>query len=142
MSKASVDWVILEDVALICSSQGDVPHDRWLELMNEMRAHRVSRCIGAALGQVHLTSIQRKQASEIADQLQLMSAVVTDEKIVRAYTTALSWVGVQIKSFAWADLDEAVRYLKLSPATAERAEQEMRELRARVQRAMGGMRSA
>jgi hypothetical protein len=142
MSKAIVEWVILGDLAVMCASRGDVPNDRWLEYMEALRTNRVSKILASTVGPVNLTSIQRKQASEIADQLQITSAVVTDEQIVRGFMTALSWVGVKIKGFSWDDLDQAIQYLQVPLAMVGRVEQTAKEMRFRLQRGAGGIKSA
>lgn len=142
MSKANVEWVILDDVAVCVTSKGDVPNERWLEYLEELRSHRVTKILTATVGAISLTSIQRKQAAEISDALQITNAVVTDEQIVRGFMTALSWVGVKIKGFPWADLDEAIRYLQLPPEVADRVGQTAKDLRQRVQRGVSGVRSA
>lgn len=134
MSKAAnFEWVILGDLAISCTSRGDMPNERWSEYLDDLRAKRVTRVLGAAVGSLSLTSAQRKQASEIMEELHITSAGVTDESIVRGFVTALSWVGVNIKAFSWAELRQAISYLKVPSALAERAFQVAHELRVRVQ---------
>lgn len=142
MSKASIEWVILDDLAVMCASRGDVPNERWLEYMEALRTCRVTRILASTVGPVNLTSLQRKQASEIADQLQITSAVVTDEQIVRGFMTALSWVGVKIKGFSWEDLDQAIQYLQVPSALVDRVVQTAKEQRLRLQHGASGIKSA
>jgi len=142
MSKANVEWVIMDDVAVCLASRGDVPNDRWLEYMQELRTQRVTKILTGTVGPINMTSLQRKQGAEISDELQITNAVVTDEQIVRGFMTALSWVGVKIKGFSWADLDEAIRYLQLPPDMVDRVSQTVMDLRLRVHRGVTGAKSA
>jgi hypothetical protein len=137
MSKANFEWVILGDLAVSCTSRGDMPNERWNEYLKELRAYRVSKVLGTAVGSLSLTSAQRKQASEVMEELNITSAGVTDESIVRGFVTALSWVGVNIKAFSWAELRQAIAYLQVPPSVAERAFQAAHELRVRVHGEVG-----
>lgn len=62
-------------------------------------------------GKADLSSLQRRQIAEVFGRKKMSVVVVTDDSIARYITTALTWLGVDIKAFRWEDMRQAVQHL-------------------------------
>jgi hypothetical protein len=136
MTRCILRWVVVENVIITCSTKGDIASSDWDGFCADMKKHRVNRSLGLNLGEAAMTSLQRKSASEIAKMQNIKSAIITDNSLVRGVVTALSWFGITIKGFSWAEFDEAVRFLDVPPSLEDRVKAAARTLRQRVESEM------
>jgi hypothetical protein len=111
VSKATLQWTIIDDIAISCSTDGEVPSNAWRAYMADLTGKRVRKILSLAIGQTSLTSVQRKEAADIAKSQKVASAVVTDDRLVRGMLTALSWLGVDVKAYSWDQLSDALDHL-------------------------------
>jgi hypothetical protein len=58
--------------------------------------------------------------AEVLRSRNIPTAAVTDERLVRGLITAVSWLGVDIKPFAWSEVHNAVTYLKVPSIFADK----------------------
>jgi hypothetical protein len=80
------------------------------------------------------TPIQRKSMNNVLDGKELLTAVVTDDIVIRGTVTALSWFNKKIRSFPAASLDDALEYLDVPDAQIELVVREVDVLRSQIQR--------
>lgn len=136
MSKAVLEWAIMGDLAVMFSSDGDVPAASWQKYLAELKANRVTKILSLTPGHTSLTSVQRKEAADIAKAQGIVAAVVTDDRLVRGMLTALSWLGVNVKGFSWDEIKEALHYMGVSPVYHERVIATADQLKVRVAEAV------
>lgn len=120
MAKATHVWEVIGDVLVSVTTAGLIPDEQWKGWLKELQTKPLRKCIGATFGATELTSIQRKEGSEAARQRGIKVAVVTDESLVRGIVTAVSWLGAPIRSFSWADMQGAIKYLEILPPLDQR----------------------
>jgi hypothetical protein len=89
--------------------------DRWLR---EVKASGVRKYIGATGLTFELSGDTRKRCNSLLKAQQIGFVTITDSALVRGFTTAASWFGVNIAAFAWDDLNDAMSWLELDPQTA------------------------
>ncbi len=119
---ASHQWMFLDNLLVTVSSSGLIPAETWDSFIAAMReAKGTTRYLAATTGPIETTSIQRKEVFEVAKNLRMRVAVVTDERLTRGIVTAAAWVGVDCASFSWAEAQKAVSFLALPPALGDRA---------------------
>jgi hypothetical protein len=85
--------------------------DEWDRFIADLGSKPITRYISCTVGQGELDSVKRKQASDILSAKKIRVAVVTDERLVRGFVTAASWLGVNIKAFSWMEVKDAIRYV-------------------------------
>src|SRR5690242_17139423 len=100
--RAPHKWFILADVVVSFTLPGAVHDDDWMPFVNAIRNEPVTRYLGTAIGVIDVTSVQRKLISTELSRKRIPVAAVTDERVIRGIATAVSWLGVDIKAFAWA----------------------------------------
>jgi hypothetical protein len=83
------------------------------------------------------TPQQRKEMVNAMGGREMLTAVVSDEVMIRGVVTALSWFNSKIKSFRSADLDGAMRYLGVSPARFDELRAEVAALQASLRAPVG-----
>jgi hypothetical protein len=130
MKPAIHKWINLGDLLISFSTAGPVPTDVWDEFLKHVNEAPVSKFLGASVGLFEVSSIQRKQLSNIMMKRKIPIAAVTDEKLVRGIVTAASWLGVNVKAFAWVDLRQAIRHLGVARPMEDTAYEKVMELRA------------
>ncbi len=106
-----------------------VSDEDWREFAKALRTETYSKYLSATMGKVSTTSTQRKEGADILKRRGVPNAVVTDDALVRGMVTAVSWLGVQISAFSWADTRAAMQYLHTTGAQGERALEALTKLR-------------
>ena len=117
-------WTLVGDVLVSFSLPGVIPDKVWDDFVKDLGRQRIVGCLVLCIGAVDVNSIQRKTAGDAVLQRKLPVVVVTDDRVVRGLVTAVGWLGVQIDSFSWSQLDGAVNKLRVSPATSSRCVEE------------------
>jgi hypothetical protein len=130
MKQAIHKWVNSGDLLITFSTAGAVPADVWNEFIKHVSDAPIKKFLGASIGLFEVSSIQRKQLSSILMQRKIPIAAVTDEKLVRGIATAASWLGVNIKAFAWIELRQAIRHLGVVQPMEDVAYDKVMNLRA------------
>ena len=98
---------------IICTftTAGLITDPDWDAFMRDLEKEPVTKYLGVSTGTVEVSSLKRKQGSEILKRRKISSAIVTEDRLVRGMVTAVSWLGVDMKAFSFADLPAAIRYL-------------------------------
>lgn len=124
----------LDDLVMSCFQPGPIPSNDWKQFMDDMKKVPATRYLGAVLGRVEPTSVQRSELFAFLRERHIKAVGITDEQIVRGFMTAANWVGVDVRGFPWTDLRGALVYLGLTdPSAIARAEKEVLFLRRSVQ---------
>lgn len=129
MTQLVFKWTVEDGVMVVVAGEGVMPPDKWAEHMRDLADEPVTRVLGLNIGTIQLTSVQRKQASDIAKQRGLFSIIVSDSAMTRGIITAVSWLGANIRAFPWSDFDGAMKALRLSPEQERRVAARATELR-------------
>ena len=129
MKKALFKWTELGNLMVGYSTEGQIPDDVWRRFIHDLKTKSFTKYLGASVGYLEVTSIQRKQVAEALKGKSVSLAVVTDEKLVRGIVTAASWLGINVKSFSWAEMNDAFNYLGVPSYLQGRATDAIEELR-------------
>lgn len=105
------EWAEFGHILVTFSTAGEISDTDWDGFMKDLDRTAITKYLGVSVGVVHANSVKRKQGSEILTRRKISSAIVTDETLVRGLVTAVSWLGVDMKAFAWTDLGRAIHYL-------------------------------
>lgn len=104
------EFAHIDDALVIIFAPGPVSKDEWARLMNELKKKPITRVISGALGAFEANSIQRQEGSAYVKEHHIKMVSITDDRLVRGFVTAASWVGADIRAFAWKDLDAAIKH--------------------------------
>ena len=114
MTECVFKWVKDGDVMIGVNTPGKFNDDVWSEFLADFSVPDYKVYIGCTLGILEVSSKQRKASAVALRQNGASVIVITDEVLVRGVVTAVSWLGVKVKSFAWSDFDRALQYSELS----------------------------
>jgi hypothetical protein len=114
-------WQAIDNLMVTFTGPGFISDTLWAEFVDDLKNKPVTKMICTTVGDVEVTSVQRKLASEAAKSKKLPIAVVTDSGLVRGMVTAVSWLGVDIKAFPWVEVPQALRHLQIAEVTYARA---------------------
>jgi hypothetical protein len=129
MKYAKLKWVVSNDILVSFATGGILETKVSDELVHVLATKPIRKYLVTTGGPGEMTSVQRKQVADVFSKKKIGVAVVTDERIVRHFVTAISWLGVDIKAFAWKDLRDAVRHLGAVGAHEERLIQIVQDLK-------------
>lgn len=110
---------------------GPIRGERWSECLAEIRDKNITHLMSAG-ETAEIDSIQRKEAAEVVSDIKLVAIV--DSALTRGLITALSWLGVKVKSYPPAKLDDALKYLGAPGMKNDEIKGALEELRQRSQR--------
>ena len=122
-------WTEIDDLMIGYSTEGRIVDDVWQKFIHDLKTKPIKKYLGVSIGYLEITSLQRKQAADALKGRGVSLAVVTEEKLVRGIVTAASWLGVNVKSFAWSELRAALHHLAVPPHLEERAVEMVRNLK-------------
>jgi hypothetical protein len=129
MKTAKFKWVLLNDILVSCATEGLFDSETWDIFIKDLSSKPVRSYLVTTFGSATLTSLQRKQVSDVLSSKKIRVAVVTDDKIVQYMATAVSWLGVNLKAFPWSELSNAVRHVGAIGIQEQRILQAVYELR-------------
>lgn len=110
-------WEFIEDVVVSMTVEGsEITDELWSAFFSEVKASNVRVMMALVVGNVSISSQQRKLAADVMNSKKLGAIVITDSRITRGVLTALSWLGSDVQGFRWSDIDTAVK--KVSDATS------------------------
>lgn len=106
-----VCWALHGDLLIVLSRPNPIDDQLFERFIGDIREHPWKKCLGAAVAAINMTSIQRSQVA--AEFKNKPTAAITDHSVARGVATALSWLGLQIRAWSWAQMDKAFDYLEL-----------------------------
>lgn len=113
MKQPSHKWVIIDDLMISLTTPGRDADSVWADCAKDLSTRPITRYLAMGMGELDVTSVQRKMVSDACIKRGIEVAVLTDEQIVRGLVTAVSWLGVKIKAFPFSKADEALAHLKV-----------------------------
>jgi hypothetical protein len=122
-------WVIVDDVMVSLTRPGQSADAVWHAFAKDLSSKGVAKYLGTAIGTAEVNSVQRKIVADVLMRRNIPVAAVTDDRIVRGLITAVSWMGVNIKAFGWAELREAILHLRVPQGKVEQVIQAVNGLR-------------
>ncbi len=120
MKYSTHKWTFISEVMVCFTTEGQIPDEVWVTYIKDLSSKPVKKYLGAVIGALEATSVQRKEASEIILAKNIPVTIITDERVVRGIATAISWLGVEVKAFSWAEKQEAIRHLGVQGFLEER----------------------
>jgi hypothetical protein len=102
-------WTSVGEVLISFTVPGSIGTATWDAYVKEL--NKCSRYLSLCIGAVNVTSHQRKLAADALVKRKVPVVVVADDRITRGMVTAVSWLGVNIKSFSWEEIRPAVKHL-------------------------------
>lgn len=113
MAESVFKWIKDGEVMIAVNTAGKISDETWAAFIEEFQGSDFRCYIGASLGILEVSSVQRKQAAETIRHNSISVAIITDDILVRGVVTAVSWLGANARSFAWKDIDRAFERLDL-----------------------------
>ena len=113
MAESVFKWFKDGDVMVGVNTPGNISDEVWSKFLADLSADDYSCYIGCSLGILEVSAPQRKQAANALRHNKVALAVITDDVLVRGVVTAVSWLGANVKSFAWKDIDHALERLEV-----------------------------
>ena len=113
MAESVFKWFKDGDVMVGVNTPGNISDEVWSRFITELSADDYTCYIGCSLGILEVSGPQRKQAATALRHNHVSLAVITDDVLVRGVVTAVSWLGANVKSFAWKDFDRALERLEI-----------------------------
>lgn len=107
MAECALKWIKDGDLMLAINTAGNISDEVWSRFVADLGAEDFKYYIGCSLGILEVTAAQRKQAALALRHNHVTVAIITDDVLVRGVVTAVSWLGANVKSFAWKDIDRA-----------------------------------
>jgi hypothetical protein len=129
MKQVNHRWVMVDDLMISLTTPGQGPDQLWADFAKDLAIMPITRYLATSIGSLDVNSVQRKLVSEACVRRKLPVAVLTDEKLVIGLVTAVSWLGVNIKPFPWAQMSDALTHLKVAPPLLDRAIDATRKLK-------------
>lgn len=129
MGYAVHKWTEIDKLMIGYSTEGPIHEDVWAQFVHDLKTRPIKKYLGMSIGNLEVTSLQRKQVADALKGRGVALAIVTDEKLVRGIVTAASWLGMDVKSFSMADLRLALRHLDVPSHMEDRAIEVVRKLK-------------
>jgi aspartate/methionine/tyrosine aminotransferase len=129
MKYAMFKWTEIGPLMIGFSTGGRIADEVWEKFVHDLKRPAIRAYLGASIGILEVTSIQRKQVAYELKGRNLALAVVTDENLVRGIVTAASWLGMNVRSFSWLAIGEALEHLQVPANMAEKAIETIHQLR-------------
>lgn len=118
MAYSTFKWVVHNHLMVSFASAGLVRDAPWTAFIRDLEDPKVTAYLSTNAGTAEINSLQRKMAANAIQGRKVPIAVVTDERLVRGIVTAAGWLGMEVRPFAWAAFDDALRYLQISASLA------------------------
>jgi hypothetical protein len=122
---------LLITVSVAGSVDGGVLNERDMkQLIGALKSGPVTKYLAGFIGSASSTATQRKEGAELIRSRNIPVAVVTDDRLVRGFVTAVSWIGANVSAFSWANTAGALKYLAIAADRADEVLATFSKLRA------------
>jgi hypothetical protein len=125
-TRTSMKLVVLDDLLVTVSRAGsedkgmlgdkDMAH--FLAMLKTAPINKYLACLH---GTSNSSSVQRKEGADLIKSRSIQVAVITDDRLVRGFVTALSWLGAKVSAFSWDDIATALRHIGVQGALTDEA---------------------
>ncbi|MEM9453557.1 MAG: hypothetical protein AAGF11_05210 [Myxococcota bacterium] len=106
-----------------------------------LRQPGVKTAVGASIGSIQLTSVQRRELSKCIQGMNLVT-VNDHNPIARGIITMLGWFGLKIKAMHWHQIDAAVDAMGPEEASAEDLKQVVKAIQSFLNEEPAGLSAA
>lgn len=103
-------WAVAEDLIISLTQEGDIDDSTWQRFCADAMTPGVMCHLGVAVGNPSISSVQRRASVDALKSKQVTA--VMNSNIARGVVTAVGWLGLDIKGFAWKDIDIALQRVK------------------------------
>lgn len=119
-------WEVFPQAKLLVSysNPGPIPDDVWNGFVAAIQTNDIASTLNLTNGALTINSVQRKKSADAVVKKKCYIVVVTDDRLTRGIATAVSWLGANLKAFAWDHIDEAITSLKLDKETDRRVREQ------------------
>ena len=130
MSARRMKWELVDKVLVLVQGEGVASDVEWNAFLDDYdKQSTLLQSMLWHLPSIGPSSAQRRRLSEIHARHPLAIAVLTNSQLARGAVTALSWLGVTVKTFDPAQEEAALTHLGLSPRTRELLLKQLASLR-------------
>jgi hypothetical protein len=123
-------WVVAGDLVISLTQEGVIPDDIWDRFVEDIQRKTTTKMLGIGIGAISVNSRQRRKL--VAAMHDKRVAAVLGSSVARGIATALSWMGLKIRAFAWKDLAGSFEYLDSSRVTIDEGVEIVREMLVRA----------
>jgi len=92
----------------------------WDAMIEDLKSRPLVGYLGCTIGATDTTSSQRKKATDTLKKRNLPCSIVTDNRFVVGVVTMVSWLSVNIKAHDWLHAMDAIRWIGVPDADAQR----------------------
>jgi hypothetical protein len=112
-------WVVYGDLVMSLTREGQVPDRHWALYTEDLRRSTIRVVLGLGVGAMSVNSRQRRSAALALHDKRV--AAVLNSSVARGIATAFSWLGLQLRSFAFSESQvlDAFTYLDSAHLTPE-----------------------
>lgn len=112
-------WAIEGKLLIILAGSDPIDGHLFSRFLKDIQTHEWTKCLGGSIGSLQITSTQRR---DIAREFRgKKTAALADHAVARGVATALSWLGIDIAAWSWADISKALVHLELDASEQEAA---------------------
>jgi hypothetical protein len=123
-------WATSGSLIVSFSHPGNIPIARFAEFLDTLRSDsQLKHVLVVSVGSAPIDSVQRKSLADTVRDRDMKVAVVLDNAFTRGILTALSWLGVKIKTFDPAKERDAISHLGFPDTEFDRIVQAIDQLR-------------
>jgi hypothetical protein len=123
-------WVVAGDVVISLTQEGAIPDDTWDRFVEDIQRETTTKMLGIGIGAISVNSRQRRKLVAVMHDKRV--AAVLGSSVARGIATALSWMGLKIRAFAWKDLAGSLEYLDSPRVTVEQGIEIVQEMLVRA----------
>lgn len=113
MNNQNHRWTFVRGTIISLTTPGPNTDDNFLAFAKDIAKPTTTTCLALAIGTATVSSKQRKMVADALNVNKIPCAAISDDSIVRGLITAVSWLGVNIKAFSWAHLEDAIAFLNV-----------------------------
>lgn len=107
-------WVVYGDLVMSVTREGQVPEEHWDLYIQDLRRPTTKVVLGYGVGAMQVTSRQRRSAALALHDKRV--AAVLNSSVARGIATAFSWLGLQLRSFAFTESQVLDAFIYLNSA--------------------------
>lgn len=119
-------WVVAADVIISLTQEGDISDELWQQFCADAVSPGVTCHLGVAVGNPSISSVQRRASVDALKNKQVTA--VMNSNIARGVVTAVGWLGLDIKGFAWKEIDTGLGRVKSSKLSQPELKKLLEEL--------------
>ena len=110
MRIASLQMATIDDLLVTFVTPGRISDEAFAAYIAALKDRKITKYMATVGSVVEFDSLQRKKAAEAGRRLRAVA--VTDDRMVRGIVTAMSWLGIDVKAFSWAEVPAAIKHLE------------------------------